>query len=323
MINLAICGYGAWGRKLVQAVQGQSPVARFGVIVTRDPGALADAASQIGADAVGTLEQALSRGDVQGVVLATPHSLHADQVVQCAAASVPVFVEKPFALHLSEAARALDAFPPGMVVAAGFNRRFLPSVAALKQAILTGRLGDILCAEGNFSGNVVGLYRAGQWRASHAESPLGGLAGAGIHVIDLLIHLVGDVRRVAGQSSRRALDIDMDDTTTLLFELDGGAQASLVTVMASAPDFRLKLFGTNGSAELLGAQRIIWTPLDGAPEVQDFPDFNIERAEIDAFATAITGGAAFPVSRAEILNGVAAFEAAATAVQQRRWVDLP
>jgi predicted dehydrogenase len=322
MLNVAIAGYGNWGRKLVAAVQGRSELLRFSAIVTRDPAALADEARALGALAVGSLDAALARADVEAVVLATPHSLHAGQVAACARAGKPVFVEKPFALTARTAAEALAACPPGMVVAAGHNRRFLPAVQALKAAVEAGDMGRLLCIEGNFSGNVAGRYKAGQWRASQTESPAGGLAGAGIHTIDLMIHLAGPISGVAAQSARRALEIEIDDTTSALFAFAGGAQGTLVSVMASAPDFRLKLFGTRASAELRGERLLRLHPVGGEAEEREFPEVSTERAELEAFARAVRGGPAYPVSRDDILNGVAAFEAVSRAAAARAWVDL-
>jgi predicted dehydrogenase len=323
MITAAIAGYGSWGRRLLRSVQGTSESLRFAAIVSRDPARIADEAAEAGAVVLPSLEAALSHPDVQAVVLATPHSQHAAQIAQCAAAGRAVFVEKPFALTHATAAAALAACPPGMVVAAGHNRRFLPAVQRLKAEITAGTLGRLLFAEANFSGNVVGRYKPGQWRASGAESPAGGLAGAGIHMIDLIVHLVAPIRRVAALSSRQVLEVDMDDTTAALFDLEGGARAVLVSLMATVPVFRLQIFGTAGTAELRGERCLVLTRADGRVETLEFPPHDIERAELEAFAHAVSGHAEYPVSRAEILNGVAAFEAVGQAAAADRWVTLP
>lgn len=323
MITAAIAGYGTWGRRLVRSVQGTSDKLRFGVIVSRDPARIADEAAGMKATALPTLEAALARDDVQAVVLATPHSQHAAQIAQCAAAGRAVFVEKPFALTHADASDALAACPSGLVVAAGHNRRFLPAVQRLKSEVEGGRLGRVLFAEANFSGNVVGRYKPGQWRASGSESPAGGLAGAGIHMIDLILHLVAPIRRVTALSARQVLDVDMDDTTAALFDLEGGARAVLVSLMATMPVFRLQLFGTKGTAELRGERCLVLTHSDGRVETIDYPPHDIERAELEAFADAVAGRTAYPVTRPEILNGVAAFEAVGKSAASGQWTDLP
>lgn len=322
MFTAAIAGFGNWGRKLVQSIEGKSDRLRFGVIISRDPARVAADATRIGADVVTTLQEALARDDVDCIVLATPHSMHAEQVRLCAQAGKPVFVEKPFALTLASAEDALDACSPEMVVAAGHNRRFLPSVQRLAQEIAAGTLGRVLFAEANFSGNVAGKYQPGQWRASCAESPAGGLAGAGIHMIDLVVHLMAPVSRVTALSLRQVLEIEMDDTTAALLELENGASATLVSLMATVPVFRLKLFGTEASAELDGEHRLTISRQGAAPEVITYDPTETERLELEAFANAIAGRHVYPVSRAEILNGIAAFEAIGVSAASSRWVDL-
>lgn len=322
MLNVAIAGYGNWGQRLVRSVQDVSSLLRFSVIVSREPAKLIDEAMALGVAVVGTLDEALARDDVQAVVLATPHSLHAEQVAACAGHGKPVFVEKPFALTARSAAAALAACPESMVVAAGHNRRFLPAVADLKAALDEGRLGTLLCIEGNFSGNVQGRYQPSQWRANQDESPAGGLAGAGIHTIDLMIHLAGPIVRVAAQSARRALDVEMDDTTSALFEFKSGAQGSLVCLMATTSDFRLKVFGSKGSVELTGERTLRFQPVNGDMDERRYPEPATERAELEAFAHAVQGGRAYPVSRDDILNGVAVFEAVGRAAATGAWVAL-
>lgn len=311
MLNLAIVGLGKWGARLVAAVQGQSYLARFTTVVTRDPGRIAEQVAAFDLVPLPDLDAALHDPAIDGIVLATPHSLHATQIAACAAAGKPVFVEKPFTLDRASAEWALSGAPEDLVIAAGHNRRFLPAVAELKTEISGGMLGKILFVESNFSGNVASTYHPDQWRVASAESPAGGMAGAGIHMIDLIIHLVAPIRSVTAQSRRQVLDLPIDDTTSATFVLEDGAGAVLTTLMATAPTFGFKVFGTKGTAELAGQEQLVITDMSGARETWQFEPVDIERAEIDAFARAIAGTAPYPVSRAEILNGVAAFDAVA------------
>lgn len=322
MKTAAIVGFGNWGRRLVQSIDGKSDRLRFGVIVSRNFDKVAEDAAQIGADVVTTLQEALARTDVDCIVLATPHSMHAEQVKLCAQAGKPVFVEKPFALTRASAEDALATCPPDMVVAVGHNRRFLPSVQRLSEEIRSGTLGRVLFAEANFSGNVAGRYQPGQWRSNGTESPAGGLAGAGIHMIDLIVHLMAPVKRVSALSCRQVLQIEMDDTTAALLELENGASATLVSLMATVPEFRLKLFGTEAAAELDGEHSLTISRQDAEPEVITFDPTETERLELEAFADAIAGPCIFPVSRAEILNGIATFEAIGASAASSSWVDL-
>ncbi len=316
MITLALAGLGRWGKVLLESVQDRSEIVRFGVAVTRDPAAAQAWCAARGVRAVATLAEALADPAVDGIALATPHSRHADEVIACARAGKAVFVEKPFALTRESAAQALDAAAAaGIVVAAGHNRRWLAPVRALKAMIDAGELGTILHVETHFSGDARGRYAAGAWRVAPGESPAGGLAGSGIHQIDAIIHLAGPISEVYAVSLARIHDVPLDDTTQVTFRLAAGGTASLTTLTATAPLYRLTVFGTggraqiDGAAERRGSETLTVTRLDGAVETRAFEPFDIERAELEAFANAISGAAPYPVTPDQVLNGVAAFEA--------------
>ena len=107
MINAAIVGLGWWGKTLVEAVQGTSDVVQFVAGTTRtmspDVQAFADAQRLTLA---ANYEALLADPNIDAVVLATPHSVHAAQVIAAANARKHVFCEKPFALTKADAEAA-------------------------------------------------------------------------------------------------------------------------------------------------------------------------------------------------------------------------
>jgi predicted dehydrogenase len=314
--QLAIAGLGRWGKVLVDSVQGRSETVRFAAAVVREGSRSTADATARGMAVHHDLDAVLRDPAVDGIVLATPHSQHAAQIEACAAAGKPVFVEKPVTLTRASAERAMAAAKAaGVLVAAGFNRRFLAPVRDLKAMVDGGELGTVLHVETHFSGNVAGRYAPGHWRIAPGESPAGGLAGSGIHQIDTIIHLAGSITEVFAVSTKRVHDFDMDDTTMVTFRLASGAVASLLTITATAPTWRIVVFGTKGKAQADGAadrrgsETLEVTMLSGDTQLRRYAPFDIERAELEAFADAIAGRAAYPVSPGELLNGVAAFEA--------------
>ena len=86
----------------------------------------------------------------------------------------------------------------GVILGVGHNRRLWPSMQALKRIARSGELGDILHIEGHFS-NEHSNNTAGTWRDSPAESPGGGMTGAGLHILDAFINTIGPIQRVSGQ----------------------------------------------------------------------------------------------------------------------------
>jgi predicted dehydrogenase len=309
MLHAGIVGLGLWGQRLVASCDGSSLI-RFTAAVTRTPAKAADFARARNLPLGSDLAALLADPAIEAVVLATPHSQHAQQMIAAAAAGKHIFVEKPFTLDKPGAEAAVAAArDAGVVLALGQNRRFLPAIRELKRLIDDGVLGTILHAEGNISAPAGYRYRAGAWRASAAESPAGGMTGLGIHVVDALIHLAGDIAEVTAQSFRRVLTIDIDDTTAMLFRFTSGASGGLVTLAATAPIWRLQIFGSKGWAEMRGETRLEVALIDGKPSATDYPVVDKERAELEAFARAVAGEAPYPIPPAEAIHGVAVLEA--------------
>src|SRR5439155_1522763 len=108
------------------------------------------------------------------VVLATPHSLHAGQIIAAAKARKHVFVEKPFALALGDARAAVRACAKNkLTLAIGYNWRFQPALMEIKSMLVDGRLGKLLHIEGNFCGPSVYRFGREHWRQSREEGPAG------------------------------------------------------------------------------------------------------------------------------------------------------
>lgn len=317
---LAIVGLGRWGERLVRSVQDTSGPVRFGAVVTTSPTRVAALADELHLRILPDLSDALADPAIHGIVLATPHSRHAQAIAACRAAGKPVLVEKPFTLTRASADAALAT--GDSPVLAAHNRRFLPVVDAVQAAIDAGDLGQILHLEANFSGNMVGRYVPGMWRSDTSESPAGGLAGSGIHMIDLIIAFAGPIASVHALSSRRVANLPVDDTMTATFQLTSGASAVLSCITASVSCFRLRVFGTGGSAEITSDTAVTFTTPDGATRSLTFPPVDTERREIEAFAAAIRGEADYPVTLPQVLNGVSAFEAVSRSLETGGTVDL-
>ena len=92
MVNAAIVGLGWWGRTLVEAVSGQSDRMRFVAGTTRTINDdVKGFAEQHKLRLFSSFEEVLEDPGVDAVVLATPHSLHTQQVVAAAARGKHVF----------------------------------------------------------------------------------------------------------------------------------------------------------------------------------------------------------------------------------------
>ena len=300
MLNAAIVGLGRWGQNLVNHIQGKSDKIRVTLGVLRHPENARAYAHAKGFALVDSLDKALADRNVGAIILATPHTVHAEQIIACAKAGKPVFTEKPFTLTSESAKAALRACSDAKVtLGVGYNWRFQPALQEMKRAIDSGRLGRLLHMEGNFNGPSVYRVSKEHWRQNREEGPAGGMTGRGVHVVDAMLYLAGKIDTVHAQSHRLALDYGTDDTTSMLFKFKSGATAYLGTVIATAETWRLQVCGSKGWMEVGDVQHLTtWTlrtcffdPADPyvhpKPQLVTFPDTSTERAELENFADAV------------------------------------
>jgi len=311
MLRAAIYGIGRWGEHLVESVENSAKI-RFVQGISRDPGRHREFSGKTGIPLASSYAEVLEDPGVDAVVLATPHSLHYEQIIRAAKAGKPVFVEKPMTLTRETARKVVDACrTAGVTLGLGFNRRYAPAFQEMMRRIRSGEIGDVLHVEGQHSGPTGFRLKAGNWRATRAEAPGGGMTARGIHTLDSMIQIAGLVSSVYALSDRRTLpaDMDMDDTTSMLLKFAGGATGYLSTVFVTGEFWRVHAFGSKGWLEMRGDSELIARGLEGAPETISLPQVNKERAVLEAFADAVAAKRPFMVPPEEAVNGIAVLEA--------------
>ena len=171
------------------------------------------------------------------------------------------------------------------------------------------------------------------WRADPAEAPAGGMTAMGVHNVDAMIGLFGEIDEVYASSIRRTVAYNAEDTTSVIFGFANGMSGSLLSCLATAVSYRLAVFGSRGVAELVTPDLDFrFTPAPDAmpagrhtqpaPEVIENRGANTLLAELEAFADAIGGGAPYPIPAEEILHGVAVFEAIVRSAATRQPVKV-
>jgi len=323
VLRVAICGAGNWGTRLIESVQGASTKIRFVAAVTRDPAAKKPLADRFGLSLTTSYAQVLADSAIDAVVLATPHSAHAEEIAAAARAGKHVFVEKPFTLTRASAERAIEACrKAGVTLAVGFNRRYMPSYVEMKRRIAAGEIGRLRHLEGNFSGPPSYQTEAGNWRSNRVESPGGSMTARGCHVLDAMVHLAGLATEVQAVSARLQHDIDVDDTTACLLRFAGGATGTLATLHAATRCYRIHAFGSTGALELRGDTELEVSDLEGNATRVSFAPIDKERAELEAFAQAAAAGEKFVIAPEEIVNVVAGTEGVVASAASGRAVAI-
>lgn len=334
MIRAAILGLGRWGRSLVNSVQGKSADIGFVAAHTRTRASAEAFCRDKGLRFVDTYAQVLADPAIDAVVLATPHSLHAEQITQAAAAGKHVFVEKPMTLDLASARVAAEAATKANVMlAVGFNRRFHPAIVEIRNRKAAGRLGAVIAMVGQHTTSTQSFLAADNWRSDPEEAPAGAMTAVGVHLMDHMIELGGRVREVHCITGVHGAG-PADDTTTILLAFASGPTATIFCSVATATNFSFTVYGSKGLAEISGASlqsfRFVPTsnraptgPITAPPAEQlDFTGFDMLNAEMTAFARAIIDKTPYPVPLAEVLHGMAVLDAVVASAATRRPVSV-
>jgi predicted dehydrogenase len=241
--------------------------------------------------------------DVDAVFVITPHADHARQVTRAIRAGKHVFVEKPLALHLEEIEEIEQALrergDDAPVVMVGFNRRFSPAARQVKQAF-AGFAGPL---------TVSVRFNAGPIPPDHwvQDEKTGGgrIIGEACHGIDLATYLVGAPPvRVFAESigGPHAPPVTDDQCFITLRHADGSV--SCVAYLAGGdkayPKERVEVFGGSRVAVIDDFVRVELSSGGRRSSRKLLQQDKGHRAEIEAFATALTEGGQAPIPWEEL-----------------------
>lgn len=177
----------------------------------------------------------LEKEALDAVYIAVPPFAHGDMEERVAAKGIPLFVEKPVALHLEAAKRKYEAIrEAGIIHASGYCLRYIDAVEKAKAYLADKVVGMALA------------YRIGKsspipWFGTMSKSG-GQLVDAGTHQVDLMRYLIGDITEVYAKMKLRHLhyldNYDISDVGTATFEFACGAIGSIATSTAQPHDSR-------------------------------------------------------------------------------------
>jgi predicted dehydrogenase len=316
-LPVAVCGLGWWGRIIVPLLKTS---AKLEVVKVFDPlPAAAAFASDQKISFARSFEEVLRDKDVQGVVLCTPHTLHADQIVAAAGAKKHVFCEKPLSLNRESVLKAVAACNANQVVlAVGHEKRFEPPIQALMRLVKSGELGTPLQVEANFVQDKFLSLPADNWRLSQKEAPAGPMTATGIHLLDLSVGVFGPAARVFASVRQLGSQLTNGDTLGILVNFKSGGNALLSAVLATPFDGRFAVYCNKGWAEVRDKAHPEsprgWTLSvkkrgEESASTQEFAPAKAVLSNLEAFAEAAMGGAPYPVPQEQMIANVSALEA--------------
>jgi predicted dehydrogenase len=314
-LRIAVCGLGWWGKVIVPLAKSS---ARLEVVrlVDPDPKAAGFAAAQ--GFPISTFDEALGDANVQGVVLCTPHTLHTDQIVRAAGAKKHVFCEKPLSLSRVDVLKAVNEINLNKVVlAVGHEKRFEPPIRELMRLVQSGELGTPLQIEANFVQDKFLSLPSDNWRLSSKEAPAGPMTATGIHLLDLSVGVMGPAARVFASVRQLASQLVNGDTLGILVNFKSGGNALINACLATPFDGRFAVYCSKGWVEVRDKAHPEapegWTltvaKRNSPVEKSEHPPATAVLANLEAFAEAALGGAAYPVPQEQMVANVSALEA--------------
>lgn len=302
-LRVALVGAGGFARGMhLPNLQTLSTLYHLRAVVSGTGSNSMNIATQYGADYTSTnLVDVLADPEVDVVLIATRHHLHAQQTIAAAQAGKAIFLEKPMALHpaeLTEVAAVLRQ--TGVPFMVGFNRRFSPA-AQRAIALLRNRNHPLMMS---YRVNA-GYLPPDHWTLG-AEGG-GRMIGEACHMFDLFQALVGnakvtDVCTLAAQPAADHLS-GADNVATTVRYSDGSVATLLYTALGAVdyPKEQVEIY-SDGKVFVLDdfkALRVYGAKVAGW---QNAVADKGHLAELEAFARYVQGKAAAPIALDDLIE---------------------
>jgi predicted dehydrogenase len=330
-VRAASVGLGRWAKVITEGV-GQASGLEITGCFTGNEERRAVFAGEHNCQPYPSYEAILADGDIEAVLLTTPHSAHHTQILASARAGKHVFVEKPMTLTVEQGREALtECAKAGVTLMVGHCWRRLGPVRRLKALIEGGELGTLLQTLGHF-GNPRALdFGQESWRDQRRESPTGPFTGPGFHLLDVLHYLMGPVDSVCAASQRLFSQGPADDTAVAMLQFASGALGQVSSSFVTPNRYWLSIYGSEANAFVLldpsGASlnpsglKLQRRGTASAEPVQ-IPEGNMVAEQMAEFAQCVRAGSRPQTDGVEGLALVATLEALESSAESSSWKSV-
>jgi UDP-N-acetyl-2-amino-2-deoxyglucuronate dehydrogenase len=242
------------------------PDVKIGAVYGANHEKVARLSEEFGGHAYHDLHAFLAHRPMQMVIIGSPSGLHAEQGIAAARHGLHVLVEKPIDITTQHADVLIAECEKAKVkLGVIFQDRFKPDIRRLKHLIDDGALGQLLLADARVKWyRPPEYYSSSRWRGSWALDGGGALMNQGVHTVDLLLWLLGEVVSLRARTATLLHRIETEDTALALLEFANGAVGVLEATTAAYPGYprRVELNGTEGTI-VLEHDRIVGADLKG------------------------------------------------------------
>jgi UDP-N-acetyl-2-amino-2-deoxyglucuronate dehydrogenase len=236
--------------------------ARLVAIADRKEARAREIAEQEGCSWTTDYREVLRNPSVDIVCITTGSGSHAAIGLEALEAGKHLFVEKPLAMTSVEAKALIQlAKQKGLTLSIVSQRRFEEQHQAAYQAISQGRIGKLLLVElGCPYYRTQAYYDSAEWRGTVSQDG-GALMNQGIHSIDLMLWMAGEVEMVYGKTATQTHQMEAEDLGLALLKFKNGAFGTIMSSTSIQPGFApyLHIYGEHGSIKLEGTGIKHWS----------------------------------------------------------------
>jgi predicted dehydrogenase len=211
------------------------------------------------------------------VIIGSPSGLHAEQGIAAAHQGLHVLTEKPIEITTARADALIAAARQSDIqLGVIFQDRTKPHIRRLKNWLDQDLLGKVLFVDACVKWyRPPDYYANSRWRGTQTLDGGGALINQGVHTVDLLLWLLGDVARVQARTATLFHKIEAEDTAVATLEFSSGALGVFHATTAAYPGYprRVEISGTRGTV-ILEHDRIIAANLRNAPPAAELAALN-------------------------------------------------
>jgi len=208
------------------------------------------AAQAGGADIAPSFESILEDPSIDAIDLCTPPHLHPEAVIAAAKAGKHVCCQKPLARTLAECEKMAEAHAQaGTVLYYAEFYRTMPAAVMARKLIEEGRIGALVGIQATYAHWQGGAYLGTPWRYDPKVAGGGVLLDGGIHTVDLLRVVGGDVDSVSCFTRRVRPELGGEDTSVVNIRFAGGHFGTMISTQAAGTWYsgpQCAIFGTEG-----------------------------------------------------------------------------
>ena len=227
------------------------PGLRIAAVVGTNRGRVKALAEKYGISSYDDLRQFLSHRPLDLVIIGSPSGVHAAEGIAACADGKHILVEKPIDITTERADDLISAARrSGVKLGVIFQDRLKPDILRLRDWIRSGKLGRILLVEASVKWyRPPEYYSNSKWRGTLRLDGGGALMNQGIHTVDLLLYLLGDINRVQAVTKTALHKIESEDTCVATLEFEDGAVGVLQSTTAAFPGYarKVEVTGSEGT----------------------------------------------------------------------------